>query len=129
MVSKTSPFADQSTWARALGVVVAPAVLGVISGLLLGVSGPAYWVAQVVAIVGGVFGGKEHAGWRPALLRGLISGAIFGAVILAVRALTGWSDKAEIGNTPGFLVVITAIAGALLAAVGGTWGARRGRRS
>ena len=126
---RSRSFANQSTPARAVGVLIAPAVLGIISGLLLGISGPAYWVVQAVAIVGGVFGGTEHAGWRPALLRGLAGGAVFGAAILAVRALTGWSDKADIGQTPAFLVVITAIAGAFIGALGGALGARRGRRS
>jgi hypothetical protein len=137
MVSKTGAtasaprsrsFADQSTVARVIGVLIAPAALGIVSGLVLGVSEPVYWVVQVVAIVGGFFGGTEHAGWRPGLLRGLISGAVFGAAILAVRALTGWSDKADIGHPAGLLVIVTAVAGAVLAALGGARGPRRRRR-
>ena len=105
-------------------MVVGPIVLGAISGLLLGVSAPAYWVAQVVAIIGGFLGGTEHVGWKPGLVRGVIGGVLFGTSILVVRAITGWTDEVDLGSTPAFLVVITAVIGLLLGAAGGAVRAR-----
>ena len=117
-------FSQQPPVMRVVGVVVGPIVLGAISGLLLGVSAPAYWVVQVVAIIGGFLGGTEHIGWRPGLVRGVIGGVLFGTTILVVRAITGWTDEVDLGSTPAFLVVITAVIGLLLGAAGGAVRAR-----
>ena len=100
--------------------------LSVVSLLLLGSTAVGYWIAQVVAVVGGFLGGTEHVGWRPGLVRGLVSGAIYGAAILVVRAITGWSDEVDLGSTPGFLIVITTVIGLLLGSAGGAVRARRG---
>ncbi|WP_410589416.1 hypothetical protein [Amycolatopsis sp. lyj-23] len=96
-----------------------------IAGLLLGASAPAYWVVQVIAATGGFFGGFEHHGWRPGLVRGVTGGLLYGAALLAVRALTGWTDTVDLGGVPGLLVVITALAGAVAGALGGAMRARR----
>lgn len=118
-------FAQQSTTVKVLGALVAPAVLGVVSGLLLGASAPAYWVLQVIATIGGFLGGTEHVGWRPGLVRGVIGGALYGSAMLVVRAITGWSDEIDLGSTPAFLVVITSVVGLLVGAAGGAVRARR----
>lgn len=110
---------------KVIGTVLAPVVLGGVSGLLLGASAPAYWVVQVVAAIGGFFGGFEHHGWRPGLIRGVTGGLLYGAALLAVRALTGWTDTVELGGAPAVLVVITALAGAVAGALGGVMRARR----
>lgn len=134
MVSKTvtaaSPpfkrdFSRQPVAWRVIGAVAAPLMLGAVSGLFLGWSSIAYWLIQVVAIIGGSLGGPEHVGWRPGALRGVLGGALFGASILTVRSITGWSDEVDLGSTPGFLVVITSVIGLLLGAAGGTVRARR----
>ncbi|GAA1764877.1 hypothetical protein GCM10009795_009240 [Nocardioides hankookensis] len=105
--------------------LVGSVVLGVVSGLLLGSTAVGYWIAQVVAVAGGFLGGAEHTGWRPGLVRGLVSGAVYGAAILVVRAMTGWSDEVDLGSAPGLLVVITTVIGLLLGAAGGAFRARR----
>ncbi|MEP9363421.1 hypothetical protein ABLE68_10675 [Nocardioides sp. CN2-186] len=112
-------FSQQPPVARVLGVVVGPVLLGAISGLLLGVSAPAYWVVQVIASIGGFLGGTEHIGWRPGLVRGVVGGVLYGATILLVRATTGWTDEVDLGSTPALLVVITTVLGLLLGAAGG----------
>jgi hypothetical protein len=124
--SSSRDFAQQPTAQRVVGTVVGPIVLGVVSGLLLGSTAIGYWIAQVVAMVGGFLGGTEHVGWRPGLLRGVVGGLLFGATILVVRSITGWSDEIDLGSTPGFLVVITTVVGLLLGAAGGAVRARRG---
>lgn len=118
-------FSQQPTANKVLGAMVAPILLGAISGLFLGWSAIAYWLLQVVPIVGGFLGGTEHVGWRPGSLRGVVGGVLFGASILTVRALSGWSDEVDLGETPGFLVVITGVIGLLLGASGGTVRSRR----
>lgn len=112
-------FSQQALVARVVGVVVGPIVLGAVSGLLLGVSAPAYWVVQVIATIGGFLGGTEHIGWRPGLVRGVVGGVLYGATILLVRAITGWTDEIDLGSAPALLVVITAVLGLLLGAAGG----------
>ncbi len=117
-------FAGQPLRGKVIGTVLAPVVLGGVSGLLLGASAPAYWVVQVIAAIGGFFGGLEHRGWRPGLVRGVTGGVLYGAALLAVRALTGWTDTVDLGGVPGLLVVITALAGAAASSsawVGCSW--------
>ncbi|WP_103356002.1 hypothetical protein [Amycolatopsis sp. CA-128772] len=118
-------FAGQSMLGKVMGTVLAPLVLGGVSGLLLGASAPAYWVVQVAAAIGGFFGGFEHHGWRPGLIRGVAGGLLYGVALLAVRALTGWTDTIDLGGVPDLLVVITALAGAVAGALGGVMRARR----
>lgn len=124
-ISSSRDFSAQSTTKKIIVAVIAPAVLGAISGLLLGATALGYWLVQIVAIVGGFLGGTEHVGWRPGLVRGVVGGAIFGATILLVRAITGWSDEVDLGEVPAFLVVITSVVGLLLGAAGGAVRARR----
>ncbi|GAA3543514.1 hypothetical protein GCM10022222_28990 [Amycolatopsis ultiminotia] len=118
-------FAQQSTAARIVGAGIAPIAAGVVSGLLLGASAPAYWVLQVLAAVGGFLGGTEHRGRRPGLVRGGCGGLLYGVATLFVRALTGWTDRIPLGETPAFLVVVTVVVGALAGTLGGWFGARR----
>ena len=113
--------------ARVFDLLIAPLLLGAVAGVLLGASAVAYWAVQVVAVLGGMYGGAQESGWRPGLLRGALTGLIFGAAILATRTVTGWSDTADIGKTPALLPAVTAVAGALLAALGGARRARGGR--
>ncbi|WP_146060550.1 hypothetical protein [Amycolatopsis sp. CA-128772] len=110
---------------KVVGAVLAPVLLGGVSGLLLGASAPVYWVVQVLVAIGGFFGGFEHHGWRPGLIRGITGGVLYGAALLAVRALTGWTDAIDLGDVPGLLVVVTALAGAVAGGLGGGVRARR----
>jgi hypothetical protein len=108
-----------------LGGVV-PAVFGAIAGVLLGVSSGVYWAWGALAAIGSIVGGFEHQnGWGGAD-RGLIAGAIYGAALLIVHAIAGTHAKVSLGSFPPFLIVITAIAGMLLSALGGRI-ARQGR--
>ena len=124
--SRSRDFATQPTAQRVRGAVVAPILLGAVAGLLLGSTALGYWIVQVIATVGGFLGGTQHVGWRPGLVRGVVGGVLYGAAVLVVRAITGWSDKINLGSTPGFLVVITAVVGLLVGAAGGAVRARRG---
>jgi hypothetical protein len=103
-----------------------PAVFGVIAGVLVGASSGAYWAWGAFAAIGGFVGGFEHQdGWGGAD-RGLVGGAIYGAALLIAHAIAGTHAKVSLGSFAPFLIVVTAIAGMLLGALGGRI-ARQGR--
>jgi hypothetical protein len=99
-----------------------PAAFGAICGWLLGVSEVAYTVLAVpVAILGGAAAGFEHDKPRQGALRGFVGGALFGGFILIVHELTGKAAKAHLPDPPAVLAAVTAVAGAGLGALGGSW--------
>ncbi len=108
------------------GVLVAPAVLGAVAGVLLGVSEGAYLVISIIAFVGGILAGFEHRSAGAGAKRGLLGGTIYGAFILIAHAITGADAKADLPDPEIVLVVVTALFGAGLGALGA---ALRGRRS
>ena len=106
----------------ALGGAV-PFVFGAIVGIVLGVSAGVYWGLAVLAGLGGVVAGFEHQdGWGGAD-RGLVGGALFALGILIAHAIAGTHAKVSLGSFPPLLIVIDAIFGILLGALGG-WIAR-----
>ncbi len=101
-----------------LGGVV-PAAVGVLAGVLVGVSSLAYWVVAILAGVGAFLAGFEHLdGWGGAD-RGFFGGAIYGTALLVTHQLTGTQAKVSLGSFPPLLAVLTAIIGMLLSAAGG----------
>ena len=110
-------FEDRTMGFRALLVIVVPAVFGAIAGLLLGPSATLYLVLQAVAALGGLAAGLEHQRSGQAALRGLLGGLVFGLAIVVAHALSGGTDHGLLPQ-PALLPVITALAGAALAALG-----------
>jgi hypothetical protein len=101
-----------------LGGVV-PMAFGAVVGIVLGVSTGAYWGLAALAAIGGVLAGLEHQdGWGGAD-RGLIGGALFGTGLLLAHAIAGTHAKVSLGSFPPLLVVIDALIGMLLGALGG----------
>ena len=110
-----------------LGGVV-PFVFGGVVGIVLGVSSGAYWALAILAGLGGILAGFEHQdGWGGAD-RGLVGGALFGAGILIAHAIAGTHAKVSLGSFPPLLIVIDAIFGMLLGALGGRIGRAIWRR-
>jgi hypothetical protein len=104
-----------------LGGVV-PFVFGAVVGIVLGISGAGYWALAAVAGLGGVIAGFEHMdGWGGAD-RGLIGGAMFGAGVVIAHAIAGTHAKVSLGGFPPLLIVIDAIIGMFLGALGGRLG-------
>ena len=99
--------------------VIASLVLGAIAGVMLNVSAVGYWVVAVIATLGGIAGGTEEAGPREGALRGLWSGALYGVGVVVLSTIVGGSR--EVSTTDPFvvLIVVTAVAGAILGAIGG----------
>ena len=111
-----------------LGVVV-PSTFGLVCGVLLGVSEPAYLVLSVLAIAGGYFAGLEHRTAAEGALRGLNGGLLFGVFILFAHEFSGSEPKLELPEPEVLLVVLTTVLGALLGALGGRSRARRARQA
>ena len=102
----------------ALGGAV-PLVFGAVVGIFIGISAGAYWALAVLAGLGAVLAGFEHQdGWGGAD-RGLVGGALFGLGILLAHAIAGTHAKVSLGGFPPLLIVIDAIFGMLLGALGG----------
>jgi hypothetical protein len=101
-----------------LGGIV-PFAFGAVVGVVLGISAGAYWGLSVLAGLGAIVAGFEHQdGWGGAD-RGLVGGALFGAGVLIAHAIAGGDAKVSLGSFPPLLIVIDAIAGMLLSAIGG----------
>ena len=103
-----------------------PLAFGAVVGIVLGVSAGVYWALAVLAGLGAVLAGFEHQdGWGGAD-RGLVGGALFGLGVLLAHAIAGTHAKVSLGGFPPLLIVIDAIFGMLLGALGG-WIARNMR--
>jgi hypothetical protein len=101
-----------------LGGVI-PGIVGVIAGILIGISATAYWLFQIVVVVGGFLAGFEHQdGWGGAD-RGLVAGFIYGVALLITHAITGKHALVSLGSFPPFFAIVTAIIGMFITAAGG----------
>jgi apolipoprotein N-acyltransferase len=109
--------------------VIIPLVLGAVVGVVLGTSASLYWILIGVATLGALLSGLEHEEAKEAAGRGAVAGAMFGLGILAAHQLAGTDAKVSLGSFPPFLIVIDAVAGALLAALGCWLGRRRRAKS
>jgi hypothetical protein len=99
--------------------VFGPFLFGAVCGFLLGESETGWWIAQAVAALAGFAGGFEHSGPRPAALRGLVAGALFGLGIVAGDAISGDAPLAKAPEPIGLIVVLTTVVGTGLGALGG----------
>jgi hypothetical protein len=102
----------------ALGGAV-PFVLGAVVGVVLGISAGAYWALAALAALGALLAGLEHRdGWGGAD-RGLLGGALFGLGVLLAHVIAGTHAKVSLGSFPPLVIVIDAIFGMLVGALGG----------
>jgi hypothetical protein len=107
--------------------VIVPFVFGAVTGVGLGISAGAYWALSALAVVGGVLAGLEHRDWRGGARRGIVAGALFGLGVLIAHAITGADATVSLGGFPPLLIVIDAIIGMFLAALGGHFSQTRRR--
>jgi hypothetical protein len=107
---------------RAVQIVLGGAVpflFGGVVGIVVGVSAGAYWGLAGLAALGAVVAGFEHQdGWGGAD-RGLVGGLLFGSGLLIAHAIAGTHAKVSLGSFPPLLIVVDAIAGIFLGALGG----------
>jgi hypothetical protein len=113
------PFADRSEGQKVIIGAVIPALVGALAGFLVGASAAGYWVVAVLAAVGAFLSGFEHPDGWDAADRGFFGGVIYGTTLLLVHQLIHNHAKVSLGSFPPFLLVVTALAGTLLAGAGG----------
>ncbi|HYH58361.1 MAG TPA: hypothetical protein VD790_03970 [Thermoleophilaceae bacterium] len=100
--------------------IFVPALFGIVTGVVLGLSEIGYLVLAVpIGIGGGYFAGKEHLGAAEGAMRGFTGGILFGTFILAADAATGMERKAHLPEPDALLVVLTTGFGVALGALGG----------
>ena len=119
---------NRSPGAQVALAIVVPALFGLGTGFVLGVSEIGYLVLSLLGIGGGFFAGLEHRGAGEGFLRGVTGGLLFGTFILLGHHVSGSEPKADLPHPEGMLVVITTVLGALLGALGGWMRGRRERR-
>jgi hypothetical protein len=101
-----------------LGLVV-PLLFGAVAGVVLGISAAVYWVIGLVALVGGVGAGFEHADARDGAYRGVVGGTLYGIGLLVAHAIAGTDAEVSLPDFAPVLVVFTALIGMLAGALGG----------
>jgi apolipoprotein N-acyltransferase len=124
-VSEPTLIRNRSENTQVALVVIVPFLFGAGVGIVLGVSAGFYWALLAVATLAALLSGLEHGEIKEAAERGGVAGAAFALGILAAHGLAGTDAKVSLGSVPAFLIVIDAIAGALLAALGCWLGRRR----
>src|SRR4051794_21010684 len=90
---------------RVFDALLLPSVYGFLCGLALGVSGPLYLVATVLALLGGTAGGAQYTARRDALIRGLLAGTLFGLFIL-IGFEVGGEDTAKVDLPDPHIVLL-----------------------
>lgn len=126
---ETIPFSERSRQTQIVLALVVPFIFGAIVGVVLGASASAYWILSALAALGAVLAGLEHPDPRSAAIRGLVMGAVYGIGMLLAHAVAGTHAEVSLGSFPPFVILIDAIAGAILAAIGGLISRSRIRRS
>ncbi|MCW2759601.1 MAG: hypothetical protein JWO46_3347 [Nocardioidaceae bacterium] len=119
------PHEERSRNRRLVDVGVVPFVFGAVGGVLLGWTAVGYWILQVVASVGAVLAGAEHRTPGSGARRGATAGAVFGVGLLLAHVVSGKDATVSLGGFPPALIVITAVAGSILTALGAALIGRR----
>jgi hypothetical protein len=101
-----------------LGVVL-PILYGGTCGFVLGSSEPVFGILMLIAGVGGVAGGFEHAGAREGALRGIVGGVLFASALLIVFEVRGLPALARLPAAMPVMAIIYAVSGVPLGALGG----------
>ncbi|HEY6761397.1 MAG TPA: hypothetical protein VI318_17995 [Baekduia sp.] len=110
-------------------IVVAPLLFGFVTGAMLGESVAAWAVANVIATLGGFLAGFDHDDLREAARRGALGGLLFGLALVCADALVVDDRVATIADPAILQVVVTTIAGTLLAVAGCALRGRLARRA
>ena len=123
------PFSERTQRAQIVLAVAVPFLFGAVAGVFLGISAAVYWVLAALAAIGGVLAGSEHPGPADGAKRVCVGGALFGLGILIAHAIAGTDAKVSLGDFPPLLIVIDALIGAALGAIGGAISRSRGPAS
>jgi hypothetical protein len=123
-------FDDRNAVEQIVGAVVVPVVFGLVTGFALGWNEIVYYVlVGPIAIAGGFVGGMEHRSGEEGVVRGAMSGLVYGSFILLGLEILNDEPEAYLGEPQVGLVFVTTLAGAILGALGGSYRMRRERAS
>jgi hypothetical protein len=121
-------FDDRTAIEQIVGAVVVPMVFGILTGFALGWNAVLYYVlVGPIAIAGGFYGGMEHRGADDGVVRGAMSGLVFGSFILLGLEILNTDPEAYLGKPQAGLAIVTAIGGGILGGLGGAYRARHER--
>ena len=118
-MERPAAFSELPPYIRFQSAVFGPFLFGLVGGFLLGESEAGYWVVQAIGVALAVTGGYEHVGTRAGATRGLVAGALFGAGIVVADAISADPKLAKVPDPIGVLIVVTALGGLALGALGG----------
>ena len=118
-LSRVPLFDQRPEEVQILTAVIVPAVFGAVVGIVLGISAAAYWLLQLLALIGAVLAGLEHRNGREGAWRGLVGGTLYGIFLLLAHAVIGTSATVKLPNFEPILVLFTAIFGVLGSGLGG----------
>jgi hypothetical protein len=100
-------------------VVVLPITFGALCGYVLGASKPWFNILMIVAGLGGIGGGFEHAGARPGLVRGIAGGVLFAGALLVAFEVRGVPALTPLPASLPIMAIGYAVMGTPLGALGG----------
>jgi hypothetical protein len=119
-------FEDRTPVEQIVGAVVVTIVFGLVTGFALGWNEIVYYIlVGPIALIGGFIGGMEHRGTDVGLVRGAMSGLIYGSYILLGLEIMNEEPEAYLGEPQAGLVFVTTFVGAIIGALGGAYRARR----
>jgi hypothetical protein len=118
-------FDDRTPVEQIVGAVVVPMVFGILTGFALGWNAVAYYIlVGPIALAGGFYGGTEHRGAEDGVVRGAMSGLVFGSFILLGLEILNADPEAYLGKPQSGLAIVTMIVGGILGGFGGAYRAR-----
>ena len=109
---------------QVLLVGILPVAFGALCGYQLGTSAAWFQILMLLAGIGGIGGGFEHAGPRQGLLRGLAGGALFISSLVITFKARGAPALAPLPGGLPITAIVYAAMGMPLGALGG-WLRRR----
>ena len=112
-------FRERSRVVQILLGLIAPLGFGALCGYLLGASLPWFNGMMLVAGLGGIGAGFEHVGAREGAQRGIVGGVLFTAALFACFRLRALPAVVPLPLPLSGMVVVYAVMGAPLGALGG----------
>jgi hypothetical protein len=118
-------------------IVLGPLLAGLVCGFFLGISAASWWVANALAIAAGVLGGIEQSPAsaprrsavrdvrREAVVRGAVTGAMFGLGVVIAHAASGDPAHAPLPSPEVLFVPFSALIATGLARLGALLAERR----
>lgn len=112
------PLSQQAMRVRVVLVVLLPAASGLLCGLLLELSAPAYTALTALCIAGGLTAGREHLSALRGARRGALGGTLFGACLLLGHHLGAGRAQVRLPRPEIGQIAVTTTIGAVLGAAG-----------